>query len=228
MIHGQKLTRWFQRLVGGELRSPQAIIQAQREEIAGPADLDRRFLVTPHHGATFDAPERLRAPAHMLTDSFLSQHDRADWQHTDRRLMIWASKFIEEARQREIPLYVHSALRTEKEQHAVFHAGNSKTPYPRSAHNIGEAVDIVHGTLHWNMTREEWAYLHTLGRLCLDRLNAQLPKDQKLHLVWGGDFKSLYDPAHWEIQDYRARIRRLPLGLPVRYTPRAILARFKL
>lgn len=228
MIPGQKISVWWQRFVSGLIKTPQDLIREQRAEIAGPADKEHRFLVTPEHGEVFDSPERLRAPAHMLTDSFLRQHDRADWLHTDLRLMVWAAKFIELARKREIPLYVHCALRSEEEQRKVHSAGNSKALYPRSAHNIGEAVDIVHGTLHWQMTKEEWKFLYTLGQRALDVINAELPADRKLQLVWGGHFKSLYDPAHWEIQDYRTRIRRLPVGLPVRYTPRGILARFKL
>lgn len=223
MKPGQKLTEWWQRFVRGELRSPQDIFHAASNEVPMP---DSRFLGVPDD-VGWSAPARLAAPAFMRKDAFLRQMDRADWQHVDRRLMRWAAVFIELARKRDIPLYVHCALRTEVDQARVNIQGNSKAHYPRSAHNIGEAVDIVHGVYHWEMTRQEWQMLYVLGLRALDLVNADLKKADKLDLTWGGHFKSLYDPAHWEIADYRSRIRRLPVGPPVRYTPRAILARVK-
>ena len=101
--------------------------------------------------------------------------------------------------------------------------GRSRTHWPNSAHNIGEAVDIVHGVFHWDMTPQEWAMIATLGRLCLDRFNAGRPKDAQLRLTWGGDWRSPWDPAHWEIRDYRQRSRMVQMGEPVRRTPRGIL-----
>lgn len=227
MKPGQRMTDWWQRFVRGEFTSPRDLVAASRQELPDVTDGDRRFLEIPDYEG-WQAPERLQAPRHFLTDGFLRQHDRADWQHVDRRLMRWAAVFTELARKRGIPLYVHCALRTEAEQAKVNHAGNSKALYPRSAHNIGEAVDIVHGVFHWDLTRQEWSMLHVLGRRALDLVNRDLKKVDQLHITWGGDFKSLYDPAHWEITDYRARIRRLPLADPLRYTPRGILARIKL
>ncbi|AXF52650.1 MAG: hypothetical protein [Microviridae sp.] len=222
MKPGQLITRWWQQVVRGELCSPQAIVAASRVENPDPAQASDRFLSIPPD-VKWDAPERLRAPNFMLTDSFARQWDRADWQHVDPRLMRWSALFIEYARKRQIPLYVHCAMRTEAEQADAVARKVSKTPYPRSGHNIGEAVDIVHGVYHWDMSRQEWNMLGVLGRLALDRLNATLPKVQQLQLTWGGDWSDPWDPAHWEISDYKARIKRLPLQAPVRYTPRRIL-----
>lgn len=224
MRPGQRLTRWWQEYVLGRLMTPQAIVAASRSEDPDPAKFDDRFFSLPPGGPVWDTPERLRAPAFLLSTNHMRQGERADWAHVDRRLMFWAALVVEYGRKRGIPLYVHCALRSEAEQAKVNAMGNSKAKYPRSAHNIGEAVDIVHGVFHWEMTRAEWAYIHVLGRLALDRVNAQLPKDDKLHLTWGGDFKSIWDPAHWEITDYRSRIRELPAAPVLRYMPRRILS----
>lgn len=220
---GQVLTQWFQDLMAGRLRTPQAIVQASRAETPDPAQSSDRFFNEPQDGFIWDVPKRLSAPHFILSDAHIRQWDCADWQQVDLRLMRWSAVFIELARKRGIPLYVHCAMRTEAEQAKVNAAGNSKVPYPRSAHNIGEAVDIVHGVFHWTLTEREWAMLHVLGLRALDLVNRDLKKIDKLHLAWGGHFKTLYDPAHWEITDYRARVKRLPLGPPVRRTPRAIL-----
>lgn len=222
MRPGQVLTRWWQDWVAGRLRSPQDLCSAARNEVPDDAQASDAFFGRDPVDR-WEAPKRLRAPNFMLTDAFLRQWDRADWQHADTRLMIWSAMLIEAARKRGIPLYVHCAFRTAAEQHQMVVRGVSRTSYPNSAHNIGEAVDIVHGVYHWEMTRQEWDLIGVLGQLCLDRFNAGRPKDAQLHLTWGGKWRSPWDPAHWEIADYRQRTRMLQVGEPVRWTPRAIL-----
>lgn len=219
---GQVITQWWQDYVAGRLRSPQDIVRAAINEKRDPAQASDRFLAMPGPSIKWDAPERLRAPAFMRSNAFLRQWDRADWQQVDPRLMKWAAMFIEEARKRGIPIYAHTAFRTEAEQAELVRTGRSKAAYPRSAHNNGEAVDVVHGVFHWDLTKEEWALLHVLGLRVLDRLNATLKKADKLELVWGGHWR-FYDPAHWEIAGYRDRIRLRETLPPVRMTPRGIL-----
>lgn len=225
MKPGQVLTRWWQEYVLGRLLTPQDICACARAEALDPAKSSDRFFGIPVDSPTWDVPVRLQAPSFIGSTPQLKQFDRADWLHVDHRLMYWSALFQEMAKKRGIPLYVHSALRGKAEQDRAVAAGNSKAAYPSSAHNIGEAVDIVHGVFHWEMSRQEWALLHVLGRLALERVNARLNKDDKLSLTWGGDFKSLYDPAHWEITDFRTRRRALPDAPPVRATPKAILLR---
>lgn len=225
MKPGQVLNKWWQDYVAGRLTTPQDLFRASREEIPDPAQAHDRLLETPADDR-WEAPERLKAPGWLHSTNYVRQSERADWNHADPRLMRWAALVVELARKREIPLYVHCCLRDEAEQNRLAAAGNSKVRYPNSAHNIAEAVDIVHGVFHWDMTPQEWRLIHVLGLLALDRINATLPKARKLALTWGGNW-SFYDPAHWEISDYRSRVRRLPAGPPVRYTPRAILERVR-
>lgn len=222
MKPGQVLTQWWQLLVAGRLTTPQAIVAAARAELPDAAIASDRFLNGLPSDEGWQAPQRLRAAHFLLSEQHAKQWDRADWQSVDPRLMRWAALFVELARKRGIPLYVHSAFRTEVEQVRAVSDGHSRTPYPRSAHNIGEAVDIVHGVYHWTLTKQEWSMLHVLGLRAVDLVNRDLKKVDHLVLTWGGSW-SFYDPAHWEIADYRARIRRLPVGPPDRRTPRRIL-----
>ena len=229
MKPGQRLTRWWQRVVLGELASPQDIYAAALQEEPSAAQAGDRFFHTPDDGLVWDIPKRLSVSPSFFTGlCYLRQSERADWQHVDARLQRWAALFIEYARKRGVPLYVHCCFRGEAEQNEANHKGNSKAPYPRSAHNIAEAVDIVHSVYHWDLTPKEWKFLVVLAQLALNRVNATLKAADKLHLVWGGDFHSIYDPAHWEVADYRKRTRRLAAGPPLRQTPRHILARVKL
>lgn len=231
MKPGQVLTRWWQEYVGGRLRTPQDLFRSAKRENPDPAQAYLRFLDDPEDGPTWAAPQRLKAPGFILTDAALRQYSRADWQHCDPRLMRWAAAFVELARKRGVPLYVHSAFRTREQQVKAVRDGASKAPWPRSAHCIGEAVDIVHGVYHWQLTPQEWQFLGVLGRLALDRVNAPLKKADKLSLTWGGNDgpgdRFSWDPAHWEIADYRRRIREIEAGPVVHLTPRAILARYR-
>ena len=218
-----RVSKPWQDYVAGRLRTPRAIRSAFLSEALGPSDAYDRFFDLPGDTGPLEALARLRAPAHFASNAYLRQQERADWAHADPRLMFWSAHFCEALRRRHIPVYVHTALRGRNEQDNLVTLGRSKARYPSSAHNIGEAVDIVHGTNHWDLTRTEWAVLEVLGRLSLAKVNAYLPAARKLRLVWGGSFKSLYDPAHWEVEDFRARRRPLPPLLPVHRSPRMIL-----
>lgn len=194
------------------------------------ADMDRdgaqsapRLDGPPLDGDVFDAPARLKVPSYFYGEGMLGQWGRADWQHVPWRLRLWSARFSELARKHQIPIYTHSAFRTEAQQEALFNAGRSKLHWPYSAHCIGEAVDIVHGQHHWELSRQEWQFLSVLGFRAVDLVNQGVPKEAQLQLEWGGSWR-FYDPAHWQIAGYQQRIRRLLPGEPVRLTPRGILA----
>lgn len=218
---GQTVKRWWQKYTAGRLTTPLSIRQEALRELPDPSLAERLFCLP--EDVRWEAPERLKAPNFFQSEAYMRQWDRADWQHVDMRLMRWAAMTQEYARKRGIPLYVHSAFRTRNEQNQLVARGVSRTPYPNSAHNIGEAVDIVHGTYHWEMTRQEWDMIGILGQRALDRLNATLAKSRQLNLTWGGTWSKPWDPAHWEISDYRQRTRELTVNTAVRYTPRRIL-----
>lgn len=226
MKPGQVLTKWWQDYVMGGLRTPQDIHAASRAE--RPDNTEDRFTSDPVERATWDVPLRLAAPHFLTSQVYAQQQQRADWQHAPAHLQRWAAMLVMAAHKRGIPLFVHCCYRGEVEQNRLRKEGVSKRAFPKGAHNIAEAVDIVHGTYGWNLTPKEWAYIHTLGQDCLRRLNASLTKDKKLHLNWGGNDGTpsdtfRWDPAHWEISDYRLRSKALPMGLPVHKSPALIL-----
>lgn len=228
MKPGQVLTQWWQTYVAGGLRTPQSIVQAARDE--NPDRFEDRFTQPPVDSFKWDAPQRMAAPAFITTEAYARQQMRADWQHCDTRLQRWAAMLVTAARKRGIPLFVQCAFRTQAEQNRLNAEGFSKLRWPNGAHNIGEAVDIIHSRYAWELTQDEWLAIHHLGLECLRRLNATLKKDQQLVLNWGGDDRSKsdrfrWDPAHWEIARYGDRIRAIKAGKPVNQTAAAIMAR---
>lgn len=215
MKPGQRLTRWWQEYVSGRLRSPQAIVAAARAEIPPPED---RFATVPDpvDNEEWDTPARLRAVSFLSSAVYSLQQYRADWQQCDPRMELLAARVVLRAAKLGVPLYVHSAFRTKAEQDEMIRRKVTKAPYPRSAHNIGEAFDLVHGTHQWNMTPREWAYLRWLVHDELRKINAKLPKARKLEL--GQEIS--WDPAHFEVADYRDRIRRMPVQASLHRSPR--------
>ena len=227
MKPGQRLTRWWQEYVLGRLRTPQALVAAARAE--APEKYEDRFTQVPTDNKEWDTPKRLAAPAFLATARYAAQQQRADWQHCDPRMRLLAARIVLRAAKVGIPLYVHSAFRSESEQDELVRRGVTKAPYPRSAHNTGQAFDLVHCIYHWELTAREWSYLHWLGMDELRKINAKLSKDKKLQVNWGGNdgtasdtFK--WDPAHWEVLDYRTRIRKLAVGVPVHMSPTVTVA----
>lgn len=149
----------------------------------------------------FDAPERLKAAYakdYFLSDTYVDQQTRADWQQTDRAIQEFASRFVLECRKRQIPMFVHCAFRSPVEQNAAFKRGASKNPGPIAPHVFGCAVDIIHSRFAWEMTDREWQYLGTIGK--------EIARKTGIRVSWGGDWgadwsrgKRGWDPAHWEL-----------------------------
>jgi len=209
----KRMTRWFQALTQGKPWREVSNI-AKDEQSAGMTTTDRFFNRLPE-GLVSHAPRRLAAPHLMTAESTLRQHDRANWYATRAEIKEFAAYYIEAARSVGIPLYVHGAFRTKATQDGLKAAGRSRASWPRAPHCQGAAVDVVHCAYHWDMTPNEWAWLGKVGKDVADR--------RGIEITWGGDW-NFYDPAHWELSDWRNHIHKHPQGEPVRRTPRKLLS----
>ena len=212
----KKLTDFWQRYTSGELSSLCAFKKANQERIASeqsePTSAER-FTHAISDIAAHRGLDRLRAKHVMSSEMMLRYHNRADWQQTQKDIRRFAAAYVEAARKYNVPLYVHSAFRTQQEQETLFRKGRSKAVYPRAAHCQGAAVDIVHGLFHWDLTSGEWERLGMLGHDVARKLS--------IDITWGGNW-SFYDPAHWELNGWQNLIRETNAGEPVRYTPRTL------
>jgi len=222
MKPGQRLSRWWQLLVGGRLRTPQDLMAAVRAE--NPDAYEDRFTTPPQDDEKWTVPARLAKPNFLASSAYAAQQQRADWQQCDPRMRLFAARLVRRAGELDVPLFVQCAFRTKDEQDRLHREGFTKAVWPNGAHNIGEAVDIIHGVYGWELTEKEWLFIHYLGEDELRKLNAKLPAARKLRLNWGGDDQTKtdrfrWDPAHWEVRDYRERIRQVTVGDPVHMSP---------
>lgn len=131
----------------------------------------------------------------LLRPEYQTQQQRAvrDGAHPDIR--EFERKLIKRmAKKHGVPLFAHNMVRSNADQTALFVQGVSKAKAGKSPHNFGCAVDIVHSVRAWDLSRESWLMLGHIGK--------ELANQMGVKLVWGGDW-SFYDPAHWELAEWR-------------------------
>ena len=95
---------------------------------------------------------------------------------------------------REIDFTVICGYRTKGEQEKAVAGGFSKTPWPSSRHNIfpSQAVDIApyNNGIDWE---DKPAFKELSERF------KRIAEEKGIRIVWGGDFKTFYDGAHFQL-----------------------------
>ena len=104
--------------------------------------------------------------------------------------------FTAELKRRGMPFFVHCIFRDRDTQNRLQAQGVTRARWGQSAHNYSMAVDIVHYGQFWDLTELEWNVVGAIGK--------EIARKRNLAVTWGGDW-SFYDPAHWELSDWRKR-----------------------
>ena len=139
----------------------------------------------------------------LLRPEYADQQLRALRKGAHPALVEFERRFIRRmAKKYGVPMFAHNMVRSSAEQAALYVQGVSNARAGESPHNFGCAVDVVHGVKAWGLARESWAMIGHIGE--------ELARQMGLKLVWGGHWHDPYDPAHWELADWR----RLAGGFP--------------
>lgn len=188
----------------------QAILEASRKAINDR--LDRSFNETTVPGlgpATY--AEDLRGMVNRsfcFSEKYSEQQGRADRVGAQPEMLEFERKMIKRAFKLGIPLFAHSVCRSGDDQNRLFVKGVTKARGGESPHNYGAAVDLIHGTKGWDLTRKQWGILGHIGKELAETIRVPyVAPDGKhgtkpLRLTWGGDWK-FYDPAHWELTNWQ-------------------------
>lgn len=156
---------------------------------------------------TADAPKPLlskthQAAAQRLTDwpalkevSYLNKVVKTSWEGAHPLMVLFYRDLNKELAARGFPFYAHCFLRSAEAQYDAFRRGASKARPGQSPHNYGCAVDIIHAKRGWDIDREQWEVIGAIGK--------EVARKRGIPVVWGGDFQSLWDPAHWELEYWR-------------------------
>lgn len=131
-----------------------------------------------------------------FSERYSDQQGRADRTGAQFEILQFERAFVRRAFKLGVPIFAHAVYRSASEQNSAFVRGVSKAKAGQSPHNFGCAVDLVHGTKAWDLTAKQWAILGHLGK--------EIAAQAGIKITWGGDWK-FYDPAHWELSDWRTR-----------------------
>lgn len=138
---------------------------------------------------------RLQHAAFFPTVKFQAQQFRADWTGAHPDLVEFHKSFQHRMRKLSVPMFAAEVLRSRERQYELQAEGKSKAKAGQSPHQYGLAMDFVHSVHGWNMSKAEWAMIGHIGK--------EVAQQRGIKVTWGGDFKSLYDPAHWEIEFWK-------------------------
>lgn len=130
-----------------------------------------------------------------FSEKYSEQQGRADRIGSQPAILEFERKLVKRLHKLGVPVFAHCVNRGSAEQNRLFREGRSKARAGESPHNYGAAADIVHGTMAWGLTRKQWAIIGHVGK--------ELAASLGIDVTWGGDWK-FYDPAHWELTDWRA------------------------
>lgn len=151
-----------------------------------------------------EAVRRYQRPRDFFTQRYyLRLHERADYRDAPMELRLFVWKYMRALRARGLPFYVHTCWRDPADQQRLVDKGYSKVR--SGAHQRSCAVDIVSAIDHWDIPEELWHYVGTLGESVARGLHLGQGLDgETLKIEWGGRW-SFYDPAHWQLSDWRKR-----------------------
>lgn len=144
----------------------------------------------------------MKDPAFCLCERYSDQQARADRNGADPRILEFEKKLVARMRKLGVPMFAHCVYRSDEEQRRLFDLGTSKALPGQSPHQYGMAVDIIHGTRGWELTRPQWEIVAHVAD--------EVARSIGVHIRWGGEWdgdretkRDRWDPAHFELQDWK-------------------------
>ncbi|WHA39893.1 M15 family metallopeptidase [Agrobacterium larrymoorei] len=138
----------------------------------------------------------LRNSAFLKMPRYQEQQTRAKVAGAHPKIIEFSKKLVKRGAVLGIPLFPHCIVRDYEDQAVAFVKGVTKdSPEDGLWPHRFAAVDIIHGTRAWDLTRQEWAIIGHLGK--------EVAISMSIKIEWGGDWK-FYDPAHFELKDWKS------------------------
>lgn len=163
--------------------------------------------VSPAH-----APDDMRgALAKMVDEQFLKHptYEHQQWRanRNGAHLLIieFEKALVRHMRLLGVPVYAHCVVRTREEQKRLFAEGRSRISGLDEYPHQHCACDIIHSKYGWNLSPEQWKMLGHIG--------LELANKRGIAITWGGSPEyRFYDPAHWELTQWRERAKEVLRG----------------
>jgi hypothetical protein len=156
---------------------------------AKPTGITKRLAIT-HR----DAALRLTDWQTVKSSAYRNQKIKASHDGSEPEILEFSRHFVSELEKRGYPLFAFELYRSRERQLRLLMNKVTKAQPGDSPHNWGCAVDVVHSTRFWDLTKLEWDLIGAIGK--------EVARKRKIKVVWGGDWQ-FYDPAHWELENWR-------------------------
>jgi len=141
----------------------------------------------------------MRNPEFLKTPKYQEQQKRALREGAHPHIVEFADKLVKRFAKMGIPLFPQCIVRTFEEQKAAFERGVSwDSPEDGLWPHKAFAVDIIHGVLGWMEEPEiphAWELVGHVGK--------EVALSMGIKIVWGGDWRTKWDPAHFELLNWR-------------------------
>jgi hypothetical protein len=144
------------------------------------------------------------AAAYALADSKALQRKEVIRKQTETQyegvhpeIVAFWKAMLQACKARNIPVLAFEMLRDEARQNELYAQGRSKAKGGDSPHQYGLAVDIVHAQKYWQISKKEWDILGSIGK--------EVARKRNIKIEWGGEFETLWDPAHWQLMGWRIK-----------------------
>jgi hypothetical protein len=139
-----------------------------------------------------------------------------DYRYSHPEIVIFWKAMFKHMKARGIPVRAFEFTRSMERQNELFDTGRTKARAGQSPHQIhtfrmeskdpitgvvlktykdcSAAVDIIHATRGWNLTKKEWDVVGAIGK--------EIARKRNIDIEWGGDWQ-FYDPAHWQLKSWK-------------------------
>lgn len=162
---------------------------------------DRTLLVmaephpaSPRSSLLSEAFANLQDKNFLKSDRYQEQQIRAERSGASPIILDFEKRFVAKMAKMNIPVFAHEVMRSNERQQMLYVTGKSKAKAGQGAHPHGFAIDLIHSTKGWDLTKEQWGIFGHVGK--------EIAIQYGLNLQWGGEWK-FYDPAHWECSDWK-------------------------
>lgn len=147
----------------------------------------------------------MRNSEFLKTPKYQEQQTRALKEGADPLILEFSEKLIKRMAALGVPMFAHCIVRPYHQQAVEFAQGDSlinpaKTPWPHRAY----AVDIIHSVHGW-MDKFDHKPTGVRAWEIVGHVGKEVANSMDIDIKWGGEFKRLYDPAHFELADWRER-----------------------
>lgn len=149
--------------------------------------------MTPDVPANYrDALRGIADTEFLKTRKYREQQWRAIRTQADPQILLFERLLVRRMLKIGVPMFASEVMRGAERQAQLFKEGRSKLT--SGPHMAGMAVDIIHSVRAWDMSKLQWDLIGHVGK--------DVARSEGLQIKWGGDWKTFYDPAHWEREDW--------------------------